>query len=126
MIVRSLKDIHGGPRDVNWGLGQSRRFLLSCDGMGFTLADTTIPAGTDITIQYRQHLEACYCVEGEGEVSDMEGNRHALTTGVMYALDQHDRHRLRAFTDMRLVSVFSPALEGAESHKLSKEMASSY
>ena len=34
----------------------------------------------------------------------------------MYALDEHDRHRIDATTDMRIVCVFSPALAGPETH----------
>ena len=34
----------------------------------------------------------------------------------MYALDRHDRHRIDADTDMRIVCVFSPALVGPETH----------
>ncbi|PRD43512.1 L-ectoine synthase [Phyllobacterium phragmitis] len=126
MIVRSLVEISGSERDVNWGLGQSRRFLLADDNMGFTVADTTIPAETAIFLEYKHHLEACYCIEGTGEVEDMNGNIYPIEPGVIYALDKHDPHFLRVFTDMRLVSVFSPALNGAESHSLSNERASTY
>lgn len=127
MIVRSRREILNGDRDVNWGQGQSRRFLLECDGMGFTLAETTIPAGVDITLAYQNHLEACFCVEGEGVVTDLAtGEEHPLREGVMYALDKHDEHRIVATRDIRLVSVFTPALRGHESHNLSKERASTY
>ena len=126
MIVRSLADIESTERDVNWGQGQSRRLLLERDGMGFAVADTQIPAGVDITIQYRSHLEACYCIEGTGEIQDMDGNAWPLEPGVIYALDQHDTHRLLAFTDMRLVSVFNPPIRGDEKHNLNGDSHSSY
>ena len=58
-----------------------------------------------------------YCVEGEGEVETLaDGRKHAIRPGVVYALDRHDRHYLRARTTMRLVCVFNPPLTGREVH----------
>jgi L-ectoine synthase len=129
MIVRSLYDIIGTERDVFWGNGQSRRFLLERDEMGYTLTDTVIDAGTESLLEYRNHMEACYCVEGEGEIEDMSGRRYPIKVGTMYALDKHDKHWLRAKTTMRLVCVFTPPLRGAEHHKLDgcmRGMSSAY
>jgi L-ectoine synthase len=128
MIVRSLRDIEGTERDVPWGNGQSRRFLLAKDGMGYSLTDTVIDAGTESLLEYKNHFEACYCIEGEGEVEDMEGRKFPIVPGTMYALDKHDKHFLRAKTTMRLVCVFNPPLSGSESHKnrLTKDGSSAY
>lgn len=126
MIVRTLREIAGTERDVNWGNGQSRRFLLEADGMGFAFTETLILAGTDIFIQYRNHLEACYCIEGEGEIKIEAGDTYPIAPGTLYALDQHDPHYLRAWTDMRLISVFNPPIKGNERHNLSGDTTSSY
>ncbi|AQQ05375.1 L-ectoine synthase [Roseibium algicola] len=126
MIVRTLREIAGTERDVNWGNGQSRRFLLEADGMGFAFTETLILAGTDIFIQYRNHLEACYCVEGEGEIQREGGDTHPIAPGTLYALNDHDPHYLRAWTDMRLISVFNPPIKGNERHNLSGDETSSY
>lgn len=114
MIVRKFSDVRG----VEWGNGISKRFLVAADGMGFTLTDTTVNAGTRSPLQYRNHLEACYCVSGSGMVIDSQGNEYPLEPGTMYALDEHDAHYLIAspVEDLRLVCVFSPALVGTESH----------
>ncbi|MBD0327926.1 MAG: ectoine synthase, partial [Pyrinomonadaceae bacterium] len=73
-------------------------------------------------------LEACYCIDGEGEVVDMQGNSHRITPGVMYALDKHDPHYLIAGPDgdLRLVCVFSPALAGPEHHNFGTDGFSHY
>lgn len=126
MIVRTIEEIAGTERDVNWGNGQSRRFLIAKDGMGFALMETLILAGTDTFIQYRNHLEACYCIEGQGEIEDAHGTRYPIRRGTLYALDRHDPHHLRALTDMRLVSVFSPAIRGDERHTPAGADASTY
>lgn len=119
MIVRTLEEIIGGERDVcaengNW---VSRRFLLKDDGMGFSLHETTIFAGTETLIWYKHHLEAVYCVGGAGEIEDMKtGIIHPIRDGTMYALNRNDRHKLRAISDLRLVCVFNPPISGREVH----------
>ena len=126
MIVRTLKEIIGSDRDVDWGNGRSRRFLLHSDGLGFAVCDTLVRAGSESLLEYKNHLEACYCIEGHGELEDETGRRWQLTPGVLYALDRHEKHLLRARTDVRLVCVFNPALKGSERHVLGGQASSSY
>lgn len=126
MIIRSLSDIEGTERDVWWGNGQSRRLLIEKDGMGYSLTDTVVEPGSESLLEYKNHMEACYCVEGEGEVEDMQGNKFPIKVGTMYALDKNDKHYLRATKRMRLVCVFTPPLEGDESHDLSGDGSSHY
>src|SRR6266478_2013454 len=78
MIVRSIEDVAATDLDVAWGNGQSRRLIVKRDGMGFAIAETLVLAGTESLLEYKNHLEACYCITGEGEVEDMAGNRHAI------------------------------------------------
>jgi L-ectoine synthase len=117
MIVRSIDDIRGTPQEVaapNW---VSRRLLLARDGMGFSFHETTIFAGTETHIHYRNHLEAVFCVAGEGEIETVaDGRKYAIRPGVMYALDRHDEHFLRAHSELKLVCVFNPPLTGREVH----------
>ncbi len=127
MIVTSLATIQGSERDVAWGKGQSRRFLLERDNMGFAFTDTTLERGTTITLQYQQHLEACYILEGEGTLTNEEtGEQHALASGVFFALDKHDRHSVETTQGLRMVCVFNPPLKGDERHSLKEGDASSY
>ena len=126
MFVRSIAEIAGTERDVNWGNGQSRRLVLESDGLGFAVMETLVLAGTESLLEYKNHFEACYCIEGEGEIEDMDGNVYPIKKGTIYGLDKHDKHKLRATVDMRLVSVFNPPLKGNESHDLSGNGSSSY
>ncbi len=122
MIIRSLEGIKDSDRDIAWGNGFSRRFLVEADGMGYSLTDTIVEPGTSSLLEYKNHLEACYCIEGEGEVVDTNtGKRHPITPGVMYALDKNDKHYLNATVRLRLICVFSPALRGNEVHDLTGE-----
>lgn len=125
MIIRTLHDLQRDGQAVAWGNGTSRRFLLARDGLGFTVTDTLVDAGTASTLCYRRHLEACYCIEGEGEV-EADGQVHVLRPGTLYAPSRGETHTLRARTTLRLVCVFVPALEGPEAHVLDGETPSSY
>jgi len=117
MIVRSVDELRGGERDVKAENWTSLRLLLEKDGMGFSLHDTVIHAGTETPMWYRHHLEAVYCIEGEGEVEDLtDGRRHPIRAGTLYALDGHERHVLRARSRMRMVCVFNPPCTGREVH----------
>ena len=117
MIIRTLDEVAGSDRDVAGEGWRSRRLLLRRDRLGFSLHDTTVAAGSELTLQYKHHLEACYCLEGEAEITDLaSGEQHAIRPGTLYALDQHDRHTLRVQADLRLVCVFNPPLTGAETH----------
>lgn len=124
MIVRQLDNV----TTVDWGNGLSRRFLTEADGLGYTVTDTTVRAGSKSRLEYRRHLESCYCIEGSGEVVDLTGTSHRLTPGTLYALNEHDAHFLIADpdTDLRLVCVFSPALRGDERHSLDADGFSHY
>jgi len=119
MIVRTLDEIKGTDREVfaennNW---VSRRFLNKKDGMGFSFHETTIFAGTETDIWYKNHVEAVYCIDGEGEIEDVKDGRiHKIKPGTMYALDLHEKHYLRVKKDMRLICVFNPPLTGGETH----------
>lgn len=117
MIIRTLGEVEGSDRDVAGEGWRSRRLLLRRDGLGFSLHDTTVAAGSELNLQYKHHLEACYLLAGEADLTDLAtGERHELRAGSMYALDQHDRHTLRVRSDLHLVCVFNPALTGRETH----------
>ncbi len=118
MIVRRLKELVGTERDVEAETWHSRRLLLKDDGMGFSLHDTIVRADTETTMWYKHHLEAVYCIQGSGEIEALDsGEVYPISAGTMYALDQHDRHVLRAQTDMRMVCVFNPPCTGTEVHR---------
>ncbi|MFQ5444623.1 MAG: ectoine synthase [Nitrospinales bacterium] len=119
MIIRRLDEIIGTERDVKAENGNwvSRRFILKDDKMGFSFHETTVFAGTKTYIWYKHHLEAVYCVGGEGVIEDLEtGNTYQISNGTMYALNNHERHYLKAKTNMRLICVFNPPLTGREDH----------
>ncbi len=120
MIVRTLAGVECTPRRVvtpNW---ESTRLLLGNDGMGFSFPITTIYAGTERPMCYRNHPEPVYCIAGEGAVETVaDGKRHPMAPGTVYIVDRHDEHVLRAATEMKMACVFDPPLNGREVHDAS-------
>ena len=117
MIVRTLEQLLDTERDVRGPVWASRRFLLAEDGVGFTVTETTVEAGSEQVLWYKHHVEANYVVDGEGEVENLvTGEVFALAPGSIYVLDGHEKHRLKALTRLKLVCVFTPALTGRETH----------
>lgn len=117
MIVRHLNEIIGTEHDVDTPTWGSRRLLLKKDGVGFSLHDTLIKAGTETLIWYKNHVEAVYCFAGEGEIEVLEsGTIYPISPGTLYVLNGHEKHLLRGTTDMRMVCVFNPPCTGKEVH----------
>ncbi|MDH5710904.1 MAG: ectoine synthase [Gammaproteobacteria bacterium] len=119
MIVRTLQDSDKSHRRIedpngNWN---SVRLLLKEDKMGFSFHITTIYQGADFQMHYQNHLESVYCMSGNGEVENLNtGEVFPIKPGTIYILDKHDRHILRAFTEMKMACVFNPPLTGSEIH----------
>ena len=117
MIVRTIQAAEKSERRVTSETWESTRLLLKDDGMGFSFHITTIYAGTTTEMWYRNHLESVYCISGEGEIETLaDGKVYQIVPGTVYALDQHDKHILRARTDLKLACVFNPPVTGREVH----------
>ncbi|TDF97200.1 ectoine synthase [Paenibacillus piri] len=116
MIVKHINQVIHTHDDIDTETWNSRRLLLQKDGMGFSMNDTIIKAGTETLIWYQNHVEAVYCIEGEGEIEVIGGETYPLYPGTLYALDGHEKHFLRAKTELRTVCVFNPPLMGGEVH----------
>jgi L-ectoine synthase len=125
MFIRKRGSVEG----VLWGSGTSHRLLTHKDNMGFTVCHTVVFKGTESRLQYRRHLEACYCISGKGTVISADGTQtYDIEPGTIYALDKNDAHILKASADedMHLISVFNPPLSGQEKHQLDASGFSQY
>lgn len=117
MIVRTIDEITDTDSDIKAENWRSKRIILAKDGVGFSVHETTLYAGTDNEFWYANHIEAVFIVEGEGEITDLAtGETHQLTPGSIYVLNNHDKHRVRPRTQMRTVCVFNPPITGREIH----------
>ena len=120
MIVRDFNKLVTEERervvsDAQWS---SVRLLLAEDGMGFSFHITFLEPGSEHTFEYKNHLESVYCMQGTGSITDIAtGETHEIKPGVMYALDQHDRHILRADEELVMACCFNPPVTGKEVHQ---------
>ena len=118
MIVRDMNALKGTERSVSDARWTSIRMLLADDGMGFSFHITIIEAGSEHTFHYKNHFESVYCISGSGTIEDLAtGEVHQIRPGVMYALNEHDRHTLRADEELVLACCFNPPVTGKEVHQ---------
>ncbi|TDC99448.1 L-ectoine synthase [Nonomuraea deserti] len=125
MLVRTLEDVLGTSRDVDWGNGTSRRLVVAADERGYAITDTYVRPGTQTLLRFDRHLEACYCIEGNGRVETTEGGWD-LRPGTLYSAELGEEHRLLSETGMRLICVFNPPLRGDERHDSNPDKPSGY
>ncbi len=118
MIVRDFNALKGTDRDVSDAQWSSVRMLLADDAMGFSFHVTTLAAGSEHTFHYKNHFESVYCMAGSGSITDLAtGETHPIRPGVMYALNLHDRHTLRADEELVMACCFNPPVTGKEVHR---------
>lgn len=118
MKTRSIQEITGTDRDVQFKEGQSLRLVLERDNMGFSVHKTIIPKGQKGHWHYKHHLEACYCIKGSGILTNLETNEaFIIDVDTIYLLDNHDNHTFEALEDVVLISIFNPPVTGNEIHR---------
>ena len=115
MIVRTLDEVTGTKGEAHGPKWHSMRLLQAEDGMGLALTDSILEEGFEMTIGRNNRLEACYCLEGGATIKELETGRvHMIRPGTLYAMNNHDRHRIRITERTRLVCTFVPALTGLD------------
>jgi quercetin dioxygenase-like cupin family protein len=119
MFVKRADEMRAAGKEMVVANGRARtiRMLTQADEVGFGLSDVRLDAGAEAVLWYKHHWEANHILDGSGEVTDLTtGESWKLAPGTAYNVGPRDRHRLRATTDLHLLSVFSPALKGDEQH----------
>jgi L-ectoine synthase len=117
MLVRSLAEIEDTDADIKSETWRSKRIILAKEGVGFSVHETTLYAGTESYFWYANHIEAVFITHGEGEIEDVAtGEVHQLTPGTLYLLNDHDKHKVRVREEIRCVCVFNPPVTGREVH----------
>ena len=118
MIVRDFHELKNTDKAVSDARWTSVRMLLAQDGMGFSFHITTLEAGSEHQFHYKNHFESVYCISGKGSITDVAtGKTHEIRPGVMYALDQHDKHIVRAEEELVMACCFNPPVTGTEVHQ---------
>lgn len=118
MKITSIDSLKGTEREVVGEGFTSFRVLLERDNMGFSLHKTVIPKGGPYHWHYKEHLESCYCIKGQGIITNLDtGIGYHIKVDTTYILNNHDNHTFEALEDVVLISVFNPPVKGTEIHK---------
>lgn len=81
------------------------------------MTETITKTGAEQVLWYKRHIKANYVIEREEEVENIAtGELLPLNPDTIYVLDKHEKHRLKSFTGLRPMCVFSPSLTGNETH----------
>ena len=84
MIVKKLEDVVGTKGDAHGNKWHSLRLLHAEDSMGITLTDSILEAGFQMDLWQKNHLEVCYCLEGEGRLEELDsGTAHEIRPGTL-------------------------------------------
>ena len=120
MIVRDFDDLTKNEphRVVSAEKWTSVRMLLAEDNMNFSFHITFLEAGSEHTFHYKNHFESVYCMKGTGSITDLAtGKTYPIKPGTMYALNEHDKHTLRADEELVMACCFNPPVTGKEVHR---------
>jgi L-ectoine synthase len=117
LIVRTLTEITDTERDIQTPNWRSKRIVLANDGVGFSVHETVLKAGTVNDFWYANHIEAVFITKGEAELYDKDNDKtYQLAPGSIYVLSGNEKHQLRPKTDLHTVCVFNPPVTGREVH----------
>ena len=128
MFVKRADEMRAAGKEMTAAGGQARtlRMLVKADDLGFGFSDVHFSAGAEAVLWYKHHWEANHIISGTGDVTDLTtGQSWELAPGVAYNVGPRDRHRLRARTDIHLISIFCPPLQGDEIHDADGALAPS-
>jgi L-ectoine synthase len=117
MFLRRIDEMRSAGKEIATANGQARivRALTKSDGLGFSFSDVNFTAGASTVLWKKHHWESNYILSGTGLVENLNtGEYWKIGAGMNYNTGPGDRYRLSTYTDLHLVSVCSPPLEGSE------------
>jgi L-ectoine synthase len=115
VIFHDRTDLVGTPREVVNANYHSTRILIAQDNLGVGMHDVVINPGIKDTYGYEDRTEIAYCISGTGTVVDLEtGQERRVRPGMLWVAPPGSRFTLSATEPLRLICIFDPPLEGAE------------
>ncbi len=119
MFVRTRADVEAAGLTISRANGASQvaRFVVADDGLGFALSDVNFRAGREVDLWYKNHWEANLILDGTLALTHRTtGEARELGPGALYCVGPDDPHHINCLTDVHLLSVFNPPLQGDETH----------
>lgn len=115
MFVKRADEMRRAGREGAAADGKMRTvpMLTEADGVGFGFSDVHLAAGAELVCGPEHHWRANHIVSGSGDVTDLAtGQTWELGPSTAYGAGPEDRHRVRAYSDMHLLSIASLPLTG--------------
>ncbi len=128
MFVRRAHEMRAEGKELVVANGSARtlRMLNKADNIGFSFSDVHFDAGATTDLWYKNHWEGNYIVSGKGTLDDLTtGESWKLASGLLYSVGPKDRHRITAESDLHILSVFCPPIQGDEQHDADGALAAS-
>ncbi|XP_078606196.1 L-ectoine synthase-like [Branchiostoma floridae x Branchiostoma japonicum] len=122
VVTKPLSEVIGTDRDVDWGSGFSRRFLLRDDKFGVSVTLTSVFTRPEtvngVPMWYKNHKETAYYINGNMTYQWEEGKQEASFRpgGTAFMMNKNDPHRALPKEESLKLCVFYPALVGNEKH----------
>lgn len=121
MLIRTMEQLEAEGRviSISHGKATAVRLLTKSDRLGFSLSEARASQAGQSDLWYKHHWEANYVRSGNAILENRStGERWSLEPGVLYCVGPTDRHRIirEEPTDMRIISIFNPPIEGDETH----------
>ena len=121
MLIRTMEQLEAEGRviSISHGKATAVRLLTKSDRLGFSLSEARASQAGQSNLWYKNHWEANYVRSGNATLENRStGERWPLKPGVLYCVGPKDRHRIIRDepSDMRIISVFNPPIEGEETH----------
>ena len=121
MLIRTMHQLEAEGRVISIGHGAASavRLLTKSDGLSFSVSEARASAAGRTDLWYKNHWEANYVRSGHGTLENRTtGERWQLEPGFLYCVGPTDKHRIvvEEGNPLRVISVFSPPIEGEETH----------
>ena len=119
MMVMHVDELRAAGREkvVAGGSTRSIRALIQKDQLGFSLSDVRLDAGNRSALWYKHYWETNIVLDGQGTVTDLSTEESwSLAPETIYVVGPDDRHSIESETDLHLLSLFNPPLQGDEQH----------
>ena len=119
MFVKRADEMRRAGKELVTFNGHARaiHMLTNADAVGFGVSDVRLAAGAEVIRWDKHHWQANHIISGSGQVTDITtGQTWALGPSMAYNVGPKDRHRLRADSDIHLLSVICPPLMGDAQH----------
>ncbi len=122
MFVKRVDDMRRAGKEGMTAKGQIRTvpMLTAADDVGFGLFDVRVERGAETDLRNEHQRQAHHIISGVGEVTDMASGRSwEFGPSMVCTVGPNEQCRLRAHSDIHLISILSSPINGDETAAVS-------